>query len=304
MSDANPPVGGDRHEPGVPKDHVRVIRTETPSEDVTRDEAFDDILDDITDAELVEDDEVVARVAQDGRIDAASVVADLDRAAAVLAEVLEDDLDIVSEPDDEGEPVDVLTVTGEMTPVTAAAASIVTTSVVPADAAAPVAQVPAAQVPAAQAPAAPLEEVEVECPGCGLTVVGTDLRPTSSWFCPRCDYPLFLARRPAAPEPSGATRGARRRLPGTAGRTLTAAGACWNCGEWNEAGVTACLRCAATLPKPEAPKVPAEVIPPELEPELVEVEVMYWPPTLISALGGFGAGMVFLWAVLTALGRL
>ena len=287
MSDANPPVGGDRHEPGVPKDHVRVIRN--------------DELDDISDAELVEDDEDVARDAQDARVDAAAVAADDERSGAVLAEVLDDDLDIVSELDDEGELADVLTITGEMTPVTAAAANVVTTSVVPADAA-PAAQ--AAPVPAAQAPAAPLEEVEVECPGCGLTVVGTDLRPTSSWFCPRCDYPLFLARRPAAPEPSGATRGARRRLPGTAGRTLTAAGACWNCGEWNEAGVSACLRCAATLPKPEAPKVPAEVIPPELEPELVEVEVMYWPPTLISALGGFGAGMVFLWAVLTALGRL
>ena len=148
------------------------------------------------------------------------------------------------------------------------------------------------------------EDVEVECPGCGLTVVGNDPRPTASWFCPRCDYPLFLVRKPAAPEPDGATRGARRRLPGTSGRAITAAGPCWNCGEWNESGVTTCLRCAATLPKPVPPRIVAEVIPPELEPELVEVEVMYWPPVWIALLGGFGAGIAFLAGVLLATGRL
>lgn len=153
-------------------------------------------------------------------------------------------------------------------------------------------------------PTEDLEDVEVECPGCGLTVVGNDPRPTASWFCPRCDYPLFLVREPAAPEPDGATRGARRRLPGTSGRAITAAGPCWNCGEWNEAGVTTCLRCAATLPKPTPPRVMAEVIPPELEPELVEVEVMYWPPVAIAVIGGFGTGMVFLLGVLVATGRL
>lgn len=263
MSDVFPPERVEEPSSGVPKDHVRRIRN--------------DEIDAITDAELVEDDEEVARDAQHARVDAAAVAGHSGRAGAVLAEVLDDDLDIVAELDGDGELNAVLTIIGGMTPVAA---------------------------PAAPAPTVPLGEVEIECPGCGLAVVGTDPRPTASWFCPRCDYPLFLVRRPAASEPSGATRGARRRLPGTAGRTLIAAGACWNCGEWNEAGVTVCLRCTATLPRPEAPKVPAEVIPPELEPELVEVEVMYWPPTLISAFGGFGAGMVFVWAVLTALGRL
>jgi hypothetical protein len=146
------------------------------------------------------------------------------------------------------------------------------------------------------------EETTIECPGCGLSVVGFDPRPTAAWFCPRCDYPLFLVRRAAVQAPDAATRGARRRLPGTSGRTVTAAGPCWSCGEWNEAGVVSCLRCAATLPKPTPPQVPAEVLPPEIE--LVEVETMYWPPVLIAAFGGFGAGAVFLWAVLLAFDRL
>jgi hypothetical protein len=276
--------------------------SDTSPKDRVRSVPSDPLLDDITDAEIVDevDDADVARVVQDDRVDASSVDADDDRAAATLAEVLDEDLAIVVDHDDEGELTEILEASGRMLPTGAASAAVVSATaadVVPA-------AVLATDVARPEGHAAPMphEEVEVECPGCGLAVVGTDPRPTASWFCPRCDYPLFLVRRPVAPEPSSATRGARRRLPGTAGRTLTAAGSCWNCGEWNEAGSTTCLRCAATLPRPEAPRVPAEVVPPELE--LVEVEVMYWPPTIISTLGGFGAGMVFLWAVLTALERL
>lgn len=147
-------------------------------------------------------------------------------------------------------------------------------------------------------------EVELECPGCGLLVAGSDPRPTAEWFCPRCDYPLFFMTQPAIPEVDGERRTARHRLPGARGRTRTVAGACWNCGEWNESGVTACLRCAATLPKPLPPQLgPFETV--EVpEPELVEVEVMYWPPIVISVVGGFISGGAFLWGVLLLTDRL
>lgn len=158
--------------------------------------------------------------------------------------------------------------------------------------------------PTAVAPAGSGEDVEIECPGCGLLVVGSDPRASAEWFCPRCDYPLFFTTQPVVPEPDGERRGARRRLPGVAGRAVTAAGPCWNCGEWNEANASACLRCAATLPKPEPPQLgPFETV--EVpEPELVEVEVLYWPPVIISLLGGFVSGMAFLWGVLTLMDRL
>ncbi len=255
--------------------------------------------DDIVDAEIVEDDVAVARDAQDEVSDRSAVEGDRERSEIAFADILEDDLMTVEQLDDDGELEEVLEPTGDMVPVEAAAAAIspaaAATSPAPGAAVAPAGAAPAGPAPAG-------EETEIECPGCGLTVVGVAPRPSAEWFCPRCDYPLFLVRRQAPPAAESATRGARRRLPGTSGRALSAAAACWNCGEWNEAGIAACLRCAATLPKPEAPKVPAEVVPPEVQ--LVEVEVMYWPPVWISALGGMGSGMVLLWAVLTALGRL
>ena len=97
-------------------------------------------------------------------------------------------------------------------------------------------------------------ETEVDCPGCGLTLIGDEPRPSAEWFCPRCDYPLFWVEGPAK-EDRQVSRAARRRLPGAAGRTQVGAGPCWHCGEMNEAGETECLRCAATLPKPLAPTV-------------------------------------------------
>ena len=108
--------------------------------------------------------------------------------------------------------------------------------------------------PAAAASAPALgtqQEVEVECPGCGLVAVGEAPRPTAAWFCPRCDYPLFWASPPAEEQP--ASRQARQRLPGTGGRSVVGAEACWYCGEQNEPDGQACFRCAATLPKPPAP---------------------------------------------------
>ncbi len=263
-----------------------------------------DDQDDVLDVEIVDDgvedvaeDTVGTRQArdlQDRRIDAAAIQHDRERAAGVLAELPEEDLEVVVALDDEGEIEHILEPTGSMESVVASGSSVVTlrdATRTPDPAGSAVRPSGAAEV-----------EVEVECPGCGLAVVGFDPRPTAAWFCPRCDYPLFLARPSVAPEPEGATRGARRRLPGTGGRSVTAAGPCWNCGEWNEAGTTACLRCAATIPKPAPPTVPPESVPPEIE--LVEVEVMYWPPVVIAVLGGFGSGMVFVLAVLAAMGRL
>jgi hypothetical protein len=152
--------------------------------------------------------------------------------------------------------------------------------------------------------AEPGAEVEIECPGCGLLVVGSDPRASAEWFCPRCDYPLFFTSQPVVPAVEGERRAARRRLPGVRGRVPTAAGPCWNCGEWNEANAGTCLRCAASLPKPLPPQLgPFETV--EVpEPELVEVEVMYWPPVVISLVGGFTAGMAFLWGLLTLMDRL
>jgi hypothetical protein len=130
-------------------------------------------------------------------------------------------------------------------------------------------------------------EVEVECPGCGLVLVGdSSPRPTAAWFCPRCDYPVFWAAPPSNDGSNGQRR-ARRRLPGTGGRQALGASACWHCGEMNDLGITSCLRCAATLPKP---------VPPEPEPVLVEVpmpvpvpevvQTVTWPFVAAAGLAG------------------
>jgi hypothetical protein len=128
-------------------------------------------------------------------------------------------------------------------------------------------------------------EVEVECPGCGLLLVGESPRPTAAWFCPKCDFPVFWAS--PAPEPSAPQRRARRRLPGTAGREVLGAETCWNCGERNEPGITACPRCAATLPKPATPvgeQVIVEVDRLVAVPHLVRAST--WPYLGAGVLGG------------------
>jgi hypothetical protein len=215
------------------------------------------------------------------------------RAAADLEAILRTDLMEIEHEDAPSE----LEPGGGMVPRQAAAASSVTPEQagVASDSA-------AAALPATGA-SAPGPDVEVECPGCGLVVVGSDPRASAEWFCPRCDYPLFFAVRPAPPEPDAARRGARRRLPGVKGRASSTAGPCWNCSEWNEAGVAACLRCAATLPKPVPPRPgPFETFEAP-EPELVEVEVLYWPPIVISVVGGFLAGVAFLVGLLMLMDR-
>ena len=228
-----------------------------------------------TDAELARQDQA--------DVEADAALGDFERSAASdLEAILGTDLMEIEHDEAPSE----LEPSGEMIPREAAAAS----SVSPAEEAVAAGSAAAAVTASAVPPA----DVEIECPGCGLVVVGSDPRASAEWFCPRCDYPLFFARKPAPVEPDGARKGARRRLPGVKGRAPVAAGACWNCNEWNEAGVTACLRCAATLPKPTPPQLgPFETV--EVpEPELVEVEVMYWPPIVISVVGGFIAGMAFL----------
>ena len=230
-----------------------------------------------------------ARTAQ-AEVEADAALEDFEqRAAADLEAILRTDLlEVTQEPegDDLADVTTSLEPSGDMLPREAAAASAVT---------------PAEQAVAAAPEPGP--DVEVECPGCGLLVVGNDPRASADWFCPRCDYPLFFVQKPAPPEPDGARRGARRRLPGVQGRVSSAAGPCWNCGEWQEAGVRECLRCAATLPKPVPPQPgPFETV--EVpEPELVEVEVMYWPPVVISVAGGFLAGMAFLGGIMMWLAR-
>ena len=260
------PGGAAGDEPSGGDEHVRLL----PSSDSDADRARE------------EQAEVEAEAALD----------DFERSAAAdLEQILSTDLMEIEHEDAPSE----LEPSGDMVPREAAAASAVT----PAEEAVAAAGSAAAAIAAA---AAPPEDVEVECPGCGLVVVGSDPRASAEWFCPRCDYPLFFARKPAPPEPDGARKGARRRLPGVKGRAPVAAGACWNCNEWNEAGVTACLRCAATLPKPTPPQLgPFETV--EVpEPELVEVEVLYWPPIVISVVGGFVAGMAFLGGIMLWLG--
>ena len=137
----------------------------------------------------------------------------------------------------------------------------------------------------AVAGAAPGDEIEVECPGCGLAIVGMAPRPTAAWFCPRCDYPLFWVNRAAPPEPDSQQRRARRRLPGTAGATVVGAANCWHCGEMNEPGAHVCLRCAATLPKPIPPAVEIPVVR-IVRRERTVVRTVAWPYVTAAALAG------------------
>lgn len=127
-------------------------------------------------------------------------------------------------------------------------------------------------------------EIEVDCPGCGLTLVGDEPRASADWFCPKCDYPLFWAERPETRRDESASRAARRRLPGTGGREQVGAGPCWHCGEMNEPGITECLRCAARLPKPLAPTV---TVTREVRVPLpVVVHPPTWPFVAAAACGG------------------
>lgn len=129
-------------------------------------------------------------------------------------------------------------------------------------------------------------DVVVECPGCGTICEGVDPRPTAAWFCPNCDYPLFLAA-PAPPAIAANSGLARRRLPGTDGREVIAAAPCWACGERNPIGTLSCIRCNSQLVRP-APPAPLET---EAAPaETAAVPLIFvarrWPLLLGGALGG------------------
>jgi hypothetical protein len=146
-------------------------------------------------------------------------------------------------------------------------------------------------------------EVEVECPGCGLLLVGESPRPTAAWFCPKCDFPVFWAS--PNPEPSAPQRRARRRLPGTAGREVLGSEECWNCGERNEPGIGVCPRCAATLPKPTPPAAEQVVV--EVDrlvavPHLVRAST--WPYLAAALLGGGAIAIAGTLLVLRATGAL
>ncbi len=153
-------------------------------------------------------------------------------------------------------------------------------------------------------PAAPVE-VEVECPGCGLILVGDQPRPTAEWFCPRCDYPVFWAS-PPADDGGDKQRRARRRLPGASGRQALGADPCWHCGEMNDRDATACLRCAATLPKPTPPEPERVTVTVEVErpmPVAYVARTATWPFVAAAALGGMAIAITgTLWA-LHAAGR-
>lgn len=143
-------------------------------------------------------------------------------------------------------------------------------------------------------------EVEVECPGCGLLLVGHAPRPSAEWFCPRCDYPVFWASPPRDEETSRSRR-ARRRLPGSQGREVLGAVSCWHCGEHVEPDATVCLRCAATLPRPTPPDPVPEVVTIEVErplPVPYPARTAVWPFVLGALLGGLALGLsATLWLV-------
>ena len=129
-------------------------------------------------------------------------------------------------------------------------------------------------------------DVVVECPGCGTICEGVDPRPTAAWFCPNCDYPLFLAA-PAPPAVAANSGLARRRLPGTDGREVIAAEPCWACGERNPIGTLSCIRCNSQLVRP-APPAPLEsdVAPVETAAVPLIFVARRWPLLLGGALGG------------------
>jgi hypothetical protein len=140
-------------------------------------------------------------------------------------------------------------------------------------------------------------EVVVECPQCGLVCEGVDPRPTAAWFCPRCDYPLFLA---AAMPPSAVPHKAvRRRLPGTDGREMLVAEPCWACGELNPPNMLYCARCGIESQRPRLTPFG------ETRTQLVEAPPLIyvarrWPLILTGM--GFGAAATAL-AVALVIGR-
>lgn len=141
------------------------------------------------------------------------------------------------------------------------------------------------------------------CPGCSVPATVTLSRRDADDFCPRCDYPLFWARREdAVGGPDGDVEAARRRSPGTAGADRLVSVPCPACAELNVPGEEWCQRCGADmtppppplpvpvpLPEPEAAVVPAR------EPDPGEPFPLLW---LVGMLAVAGAA----WGVSTLLG--
>lgn len=145
--------------------------------------------------------------------------------------------------------------------------------------------------PASDGPAAgPAAEAELECPQCGLVLVGEAPRPTAAWFCPRCDFPVFWAS-PPPPVAPGQSR-ARRRLPGTAGTDVLGAEPCWKCGEMNGPDNGACVRCLAPLPRPVEHVREVEVVVPTPIPVPYVFETVSWPFVLAGLFAGAAIGIV------------
>lgn len=111
------------------------------------------------------------------------------------------------------------------------------------------------------------------CPGCGKPRTVTLSRRAAQDFCPdpKCDYPLFWARREdAVGGPDGDVDSARRRSPGTSGADRLVSVPCPACAELNVPGEEWCLRCGAEM-TPPPPPLPAPVPMPEPAPEPVVV---------------------------------
>src|SRR3954447_19605902 len=118
----------------------------------------------------------------------------------------------------------------------------------------------------------------ITCPGCGTVREIDQFRREADEFCGVCDYPLFWVRSTvlATDNGNGAEAGLRR-LPGTAGRVLTATLLCPVCTEPNLVTAAICTRCGPALhPVIEEPVVLPPPPPPEPEPVVVEPVTQPW----------------------------
>jgi hypothetical protein len=139
----------------------------------------------------------------------------------------------------------------------------------------------------------------VTCPQCG-TVVPVDPQSRSSLdFCPNpvCDFPLFWVKTAVVDDGARYGEGSsHRRLPGAAGRAVSASMACPHCTELNPISGVVCVRCGLDL-HPIAAAPPAAPPPP---PETVYIAqeiddpINWWLIILVGALIVlFFAGLTF-----------
>lgn len=169
---------------------------------------------------------------------------------------------------------------------------LISASVRPAD---DLAAVPSAAPPAAVGtlPAQRARATQsVTCPQCGTVVLVDPQSRSSLDFCPNptCDFPLFWVKSAIIPDGTSYGEGsAHRRLPGTAGRAITASMACPHCTEPNPISGVVCVRCGLDLrPIAVAPPPPPPPPPPMPEPVYIAQEidepVNWWLIILVGAL--------------------